>query len=551
MQLTLTRRSENADSWTLPVGSLLPTDVGLREGDCCALQLEIDPSELATLGCRGDEVRLLLSGAGLTPCRYEESRGVLRVTWEWGIDFYAGEIALELVAGKHVLQSSLLDVRPHAGKLGREAFEELLADLQIRAENVIFGTSAARGPVAEADVRAPGIARLAMLQARLSELERSFAAVAVAPHRRLIAEREDRPLDRTRRIDLRAFRGIVRSPAALAAIGFASTVEGRVFDRPRVDHPRREHTFSTGPNRHIAALLRRLQCCCRDLQTGFGELAEHEDQPARRDRALTFASEAATLGRRLLRLSRADFLAEVEASLGDTAAMIAVAKDPVYSRFDRLARRVLEPRLVPGRSLCEKLWLRRTYELYEYWCFFRVAECLARVWTDVRWRGNVAAAGGGLCLDLPDGCHLDAEVGSLRIRLTFQRTFPAYQPSFDDGFHPYSISGQRRPDMVLSVQTGSQTAMIILDAKYRCGRGPIHDALGDMHIYRDSLRVSGWEEKIRAALILTPAHDFGADVYFSEQYCNRYQVGGFDLSPGDDGQAERLGRHLKLLLSTG
>ena len=68
------------------------------------------------------------------------------------------------------------------------------------------------------------------------------------------------------------------------------------------------------------------------------------------------------------------FLVDVEAAQGDTAAMIAVAKDPIYSRFDRVARRVLWPRLSLGDSLCEKLWLRRTYELYEYWCFFRVAE---------------------------------------------------------------------------------------------------------------------------------------------------------------------------------
>ena len=55
----------------------------------------------------------------------------------------------------------------------------------------------------------------------------------------------------------------------------------------------------------------------------------------------------------------------------------------------------------------KSFWLRRTYELYEYWCFFRVAECLTRVWPDACWQGNVAAADGGLCLDLPDGCHLD------------------------------------------------------------------------------------------------------------------------------------------------
>ena len=105
--------------------------------------------------------------------------------------------------------------------------------------------------------------------------------------------------------------------------------------------------------------------------------------------------------------------------------------------------------------------------------------------------------------------------------------------------------------MVLSVCNGSETTMIILDAKYRCGRAPIHGALNDMHVYRDSLKVSGRGEKILAAYILTPAHDAGADAYFTEQYREQYHVGGFDLAPRqeNDSHAETLGRHLKLLLA--
>ena len=93
-------------------------------------------------------------------------------------------------------------------------------------------------------------------------------------------------------------------------------------------------------------------------------------------------------------------------------------------------------------------------------------------------------------MELSNGSHLDGQIGNVRIRLTYQRTFPAYT-SRDDGISPYSISGERRPDMVLSVDDGNQTIMIVLDAKYRCGRDSIHSALGDMHIYRDSLKVKG------------------------------------------------------------
>jgi hypothetical protein len=548
VQLALTRRRNAEATWVLAGNAQATQEADLREGDLCSLRLDISSAELADLQRDGDEMRLMLSGERLDHRRYEESKGTLRVTWEWKIKFYAGEITLDVLVGDRMLWSGVLDVRPHAGKLGREAYAELLADLQVRAEGVIFGATAAQWSVAEADVRTPSIARLAMLHAHVRELERSFAAVAVSPNRRLVAERENMPLDRARRIDARAFCGIIRSPSALAALGFVKTIEGGPLERARVDHPRREHTYNTPPNRHIAALIRRMEFYCRDLQEAFAALAEaSERDPETQARAISFGSEAATLRHRLLPLSRADFLDDVEAAHGDTAAMIAAAKDPAYSRFDRVARQVLQPRVSPGRSLCEKLWLRRTYELYEYWCFFSVAEALAKTWGDIRWRLDVAPENGRLFVELPAGCHIDGQAGNLRIRFTFQQTFQAYKPSYDIGPDPYSISGQRRPDMVLSVNDGDQTAMIILDAKYRCGRDSIHEALGNMHIYRDSLKLSGRGAKILGAYILTPAHDADAGAYFTEDYHEKHHIGGFDLAPGGGHQADILCRHLRAL----
>ena len=89
--------------------------------------------------------------------------------------------------------------------------------------------------------------------------------------------------------------------------------------------------------------------------------------------------------------------------------------------------------------------------------------------------------------------------------------------------------------------------MIVLDAKYRCGRDNIHDALGDMHVYRDSLKVSGRGAKLLAAFILTPAHDPGAAAYYTEEYRRQYRIGGFDLAPGREEQAEMLSQYLKML----
>jgi hypothetical protein len=508
------------------------------------LSLEIGEADLA----RGErDLRFKLSGASKEPCRYEKSNGLLRMAWSWGIDFYAGEITLDILDGETLLWTAVLDVRPHGGKLGREAYQELIADLCARAANVIFGTTVAQRSVAAAETQAPPIARLAMLQSHIRELERSFAAVTMSPNRRLIADREIRPLDRTRRIDVRALQSIIRSTPALAALGRIDAVADDLAKRPTIDHPRREHTFNTPPNRHIAALVRRMRSDCQELQAEFLRLERvRDDDPEMQARARSLADEAGRLHSRLGRMARADFLQGVEPARGDTAAMVTVAKDPVYSRFDSIARHVLSPRVGLGQSLCEKLWLRRTYELYEYWCLFRVADVLTSMWGKPH--SCIGLVVGGLLESVPDKSYLEWAVGNLRARLVYQRTFRAYDPRWEHGSEPFSISGERRPDMILSLCAEGRESLIVLDAKYRCGRDPIHDALGDMHIYRDSLRLSGSGARVVGAYILTPAHVVGAASYYTDEYRRRYGLGGFDLAPGCQQHTEILREHLTSFL---
>jgi len=377
-----------------------------------------------------------------------------------------------------------------------------------------------------------------MLRAHITQLERNFAVIAETPNRRLIADREYRPLDQARRLDVRSIRSIILNPSALAALGYAtSTVE--LADRVRIDHPRREHTFNTPVNRHIAALIYRMECICRDLRKEFRSLATSSGgDPAAQARATGLADETVLLQRRVSRLARAEFLQDVPIVSGDTAALIGVSKDPAYSCFDRLSRRVLTPRSTLGQSILEKMWLRRTYDLYEYWCFFRVADALAAKWPHLQWRFSKCANDSGLLLDIRDGCYVEALAGDTRLRLTFQQTFSSYSPAHEERDKPYSISGERRPDLILSARSSDRHAMIVLDAKYRCTRSAIHSALADMHVYRDSLRVSGQGDKLLAAYILTPAHDESrAGVYYAENYRRKYRTGGFDLAPGRTDQA--------------
>lgn len=545
MQLALTtRRGSDEVRWDWAASSPTPL-IHLRENDSCSLQLKALAAE-QPFGS-GESLRLLLSGSSIEPraCR-ADGTGVT-IHWTWSIDFYAGQLDIEILNGPKSVWRGLLDVHPHDGKLAKAAYDTLLADLQRRATNVLFGTTAALQPVAKSDVLAPAMARLAMMRTHLATLELAFDSIAARPNRRLVAQRQTVPLDRARRIDVAGMRSLIRNLPALAALGYAEAVE--TPKRPSIDHPRREHTFLTRPNQHIAALLHRLVCACRDLQAEFNRIAAAEDDPQVEERASGFSRETKSLQLRLARMRRAQFLDDVPPLEGDVAAMIAVAKDPTYARFDGVARRMLLPRLEPGQSANERVWLRRTFELYEYWCFFRLADAVREACGEGSFRSNLRLERGELLVNLPDGCYVEVASAGILARLTFQHAFRAYSPALDDGSEPYSISGARRPDTVLTLRSDDRVAMVVFDAKYRCGRDPIHEALRDMHVYRDCLRVAGAATKLLGAYILTPAHDAGAEAYFLDAYVTRHCIGGFDLSPGDQKSDARLVKAVRRLLS--
>jgi hypothetical protein len=70
-----------------------------------------------------------------------------------------------------------------------------------------------------------------------------------------------------------------------------------------------------------------------------------------------------------------------------------------------------------------------------------------------------------------------------RLELRWQQRFST---SADGAF---TLSAERLPDFVLlRFRDGHLICWLILDAKYRVRKQAIHDALADMHVYRDALR---------------------------------------------------------------
>jgi hypothetical protein len=243
-------------------------------------------------------------------------------------------------------------------------------------------------------------------------------------------------------------------------------------------------------------------------------------------------------------MTLAPFLADLEPREPDAGALVAVATHPAYSQFDQLARLILRPRVALGNDPEKKLALRPTHQLYEYWCFFKIAAIVKSICPNFEWQEQITSSERGMLLALPDKSLLVGSKGDITIIVEFQKHFS----SQGKGPAAFSISKDCYPDIVLSRQDSTGCRTIVLDAKYRSGVDSIHQALFDIHVYRDAIRTSSCQSAIYAAYILTPAHAMEASRYFGDEYRKEFRFGGFDLSPSKAQQDEDLQRALTELL---
>ena len=472
------------------------------------------------------DVSLLVSDEEIPPAYKELTANKTRIRWNWQITEYAGEVVFTLLEGDESFAEAVLDIAPNPYKLGSEVYRELLLDLQEKAEGLLFGTTPAQVRLQHQEAEVPPLARFALLRSYLPALERAFRNIEQAPHRRLIAEREERPLHKVQRVDNRSLRTALKRMPVLAALSNRdSTMSG---EHATLNVPRREHTYNTSPNRHVLAILHRLAALCADLCDRFdGISANQGEEPDYRRRAERWATLSHRFEKQVNRLRRADFLSGLRPSKPDAAALMTISRHPAYSHFDRIARHILSPRVALGGDADKLLSLRPTYDIYEYWCFFMVVEAIQKAMPGVTWKSNINITPSKLLLSLKNGSSLDGTVGDTEISVVFQQRYRKEKNS--DGL--FSISKTCIPDIVLKLKHGETLRTIIFDAKYRSSWESIHAALSDVHVYRDAIRRDADNSGIEAAFILTPAHHTGLERYYTTEYHKQFSFGAFDLSP--------------------
>jgi len=155
------------------------------------------------------------------------------------------------------------------------------------------------------------------------------------------------------------------------------------------------------------------------------------------------------------------------------AGLNAAAAHPLYSRAHGLAWRIIRTGIA-DLPTDERLWISPTWEIYERWCFVKLAAKLRTARPELIWERR----------DTHQSRAIAAWIGRIEgvaLTLLLQPTFVAWDQS--RGTDCRSLSGELVPDMVL-IQEGANPRFFVVDAKYRVERRAVLDAMRSAHLSR-------------------------------------------------------------------
>jgi hypothetical protein len=204
------------------------------------------------------------------------------------------------------------------------------------------------------------------------------------------------------------------------------------------------------------------------------------------------------------------------------AGLNAVAAEPRYARAHQLGARVLRTGLAEVGS--EFHYLGPSWQVYEAWCFTVIARALMER-SEFEWETAQDASRGTMTVT--------GRAGARTIRCYFQATCRSLGTKSSG--HPYhSVSGERRPDILLEHETPEGVTFFCLDAKYRVSRQGLLDAMGSAHIYQDAIRREGMRPT--ASFLLTPSID-NVPMLAADEYRENNRVGAVRLGRFEDAKA--------------
>lgn len=501
--------------WT----DLLPSEVGSGLHEDNDYLLNFDARSEARMFV--DDVELARDPSGL---------------FKWRPSFYSGRVTVdvEVPEAQGARQQYFLDVSPNPVKSGQDEFDEMVAAIRAFDQALLSGSSSASMEFGHSGT--PGRFGLDILLSRLKSHGPTFLsaveAIAALPHRSLAAEAKLLPLSRIRRLHHSSLQD---RRLVACVVGRAPALES--LDSLQISGQTSAPTFDTPANRALLALLRRFRAAVNSMQNNVAELklgSPPEEQNLRVERRL---EGLRTLETRAHKLLLGPLFSEV--CNGETTAtgLTQIAAQPTYSRAYRIGNRALATG-VEGSDSADQLHVTPSWGVYETWCYLEVLKTVGKVTGRQGVEVNSKAMASDRCVSfsLDDGAVLS---------VLFQAKFPALKPS--SGRIGWSLSKERRPDIVL-VHTGIEGSdSFVLDAKWRSGRENVLDAMQSAHIYHDSLRVDGRSPAF--ALLLLPGTSSVPELE-EKVFIKTHAVGAIsEVRVGADG-AVGLGLQLRDWLST-
>ena len=502
--------------------------------------------------CTGEVRATLGSGKAASPdelLRLKEGEFLWSFTWGDYVGFSRLQVEVD---GQVVLD---LPVEVYSRKLGYEQdYHRLLDEVADWLTALAFSvcTPTTLPTAVEAPERGSLYLTYLILR-RLMAHDRvpaAFERVRTEPHRRLVREARRVDLALARQVDARTLADLVTCtdmargsrgvspPIARALRGYVPTY--LTDTRPCAD-------FDTPENRFVAYLLQVLGRKLGDMERAFQrDATEHA---ARTDLARSLAGDCRRWAREVGEMERASFLEGVGPMAVFPAASQVLRRREGYRELrDAYLWLLLSPRVYwEGLEKLLMVSSRDVPTLYEYWCFFALADALAQATgAHPKWQDMVRQGRDSWEVWLEQGRESMLHIGPAR--LWYNRGFN----------HPNSYSLPLRPDYTVEVE-GRRW---LFDAKYRLEWQDIETALeGEepaetdreatfkradlykMHTYRDAIR------GVEAVFVLYPGTGFRAFGTDGHRYGTSADlppgfagVGAVPLRPGQAGTLEAVVR---------
>lgn len=471
------------------------------------------------------------------------------VRWRWSIGFHAGSAELTLGGLSAVALSIEVVTDPSVDKLTRSQFGRMVGDILSDTLSLAALTGHRVG-IARGD-RPLEFARFEYLRQTFDRIEAAIEDINRAPWLRLEREVRTVPLGRSggvspleltrasraaRRLTDEELARLTPSARKLAASLNNHLPQTVRKTSGRFDNRRREHSDILMVLEMWRAFLRRVSSQLDRVVTG----------PDESSRVLVLARQARQMRRRVERMMELPLFEGVSPSMGPVKPSYLFQRVPAYRRFYRAYRDFLAG-LADVTGEFVKLPLQRTFDLYELWCFLRLAHAAAlHAGTEATWREAFVerAAHGGLILQL-EGRPLRFGAFTLVFQPLYREVWRTSGPRVG------SFSRPMQPDIALETPIegdGGAKPVVILDAKYRI-KGGLNDAVSSIHTYRDALveqieagALKRHERTVEAAFLLTPqlageeerpwCDEDPPTVFFREAYRQSFRFGAVSMRPG-------------------